>query len=124
MFLRGYQSLALNVNEGNYSLRTRLNYETNFGDELFRDPRFRLYNLYFEARKVFDVATIKLGRQPIFNQVASGLFDGANLKLNVSDFTVQGYIGGNVPAYQDFNVTDDFSSNRIFGGNLKYNGLD
>ena len=96
--------MVLNVNEGNYSLRTRLNFETNFGDELFSDPRFRLYNLYFEARKVFDVATIKLGRQPIFNQVASGLFDGANLKLKFLTFTVQGYFGGNVPAYQELSL--------------------
>lgn len=124
MFLRGYQSLALNVNEGNYSLRTRLNFETNYGDELFSDPRFRLYNFYFEARKVFDLATIKLGRQPIFNQVASGLFDGANLKLNISDFILQGYIGGNVPAYQDFDITDDWNNNRILGGKLNYTGLE
>lgn len=124
MFLRGYESLVLNVNEGNYSLRTRLNYETNFGDKLYNDPRARLYNLYFEARKVFDMATIKLGRQPIFNQVAGGLFDGANVKLNISDFTVQGYFGGNVPAYQDFNITDDWNNNRIFGGKVTFKGLE
>lgn len=124
MFLRGYESLVLNVNEGNYSLRTRLNYETNFGDQLYNDPRARLYNLYFEARKVFDMATIKLGRQPIFNQVAGGLFDGANVKLNIDDFTVQGYFGGNVPAYQDFNITDDWNNNRIFGGKVTFKGLE
>ncbi len=124
MFLRGYETLVLNINKDNYSLRTRMNFETNFGDELASDPRFRLYNLYFEARKVFDVATIKLGRQPIFNQVAGGLFDGANLKLNISDFTVQGYFGGNVPAYQDVEITDDWNNNRIFGGKVKYNGLE
>lgn len=123
MFLRGYETLVLNINKDNYSLRTRMNFETNFGDELVNDPRFRMYNLYFEARKVFDVATIKLGRQPIFNQVAGGLFDGANLKLKLSDFSLQGYFGGNVPAYQDFDITDDWNNNRIFGGKLKYNGL-
>jgi hypothetical protein len=123
MFLRGYESLVLNINKDNYSLRTRMNFETNFGDELVGDPRLRLYNLYFEARKVLKVATVKLGRQPIFNQVAGGLFDGANVKLKISDFTVQGYFGGNVPAYQDFDITDDWSNNRIFGGKVNYNGL-
>ena len=123
MFLRAYETLVLNVNEGNYSLRTRMNFETNFSDALKNDPRFRLYNLYFEARKLFDVATVKLGRQPIFNQVAGGLFDGANIKLNVDDFSLQGYFGGNVPAYQDVKITDDWKNNRILGGKLFYNGL-
>lgn len=124
MFIRGYETLTLNVNEGNFSIRTRFNFETNFGDQLVNDPRFRLYNLFFEARKVFDVATIKLGRQPIFNQVAGGLFDGANLKIKLDNFMIQGYFGGNVPAYQYAEITDDWSNNRIFGGKIKYNGLE
>lgn len=123
MFLRAYETLVLNANKGNFSLRTRLNFETNFSNKLDNDPRLRLYNLYFEARKVFDVATVKLGRQPVFAQVAGGLFDGANIKLNINDFTVQGYFGGNVPAYQDFDITDDWSTNRIFGGKVSYKGL-
>jgi len=123
MFLRGYETIVLNFNKDNYSIRTRLNFETNFGNQLKSDSRLRLYNLYFEARKLFDVASIKLGRQPIFNQVAGGLFDGANVKLNISDFIVQGYFGGNVPAYQEFNTTDDWKNNRIFGGKIKYLGI-
>ena len=122
MFLRGYETLTLNVNHGKYSLRTRMNLETNFGDQLKNDPRFRLYNLYFEARKILNVATIKLGRQPIFNQVAGGLFDGANVRLNFYDFTLQGYFGGNVPAYQDVDITDDWKNNRILGGKITYSG--
>lgn len=124
MFIRGYETLTLNVNEGNFSIRTRFNFETNFGDQLVNDPRFRLYNLFFEARKVFDVATIKLGRQPIFNQVAGGLFDGANLKIKLDNFMIQGYFGGNVPAYQYAEITDDWNNNRIFGGKIKYNGFE
>ena len=123
MFLRGYETLVLNINEGNFSLRTRMNFETNFGDALKSDPRFRLYNLYFEARKLFDIASVKLGRQPIFNQVAGGLFDGANIKFNLHNFTLQGYFGGNVPAYQEVDITNDWKNNRILGGKLFYNGL-
>lgn len=124
MFLRGYETLILNVNKDNYSLRTRLNFETNFGNSLASDPRLRLYNLYFEARKVFDIATIKLGRQPIFTQVAGGLFDGANVKMNLYNFSVQGYFGGNVPAYQKLEITENFNSDRIFGGKINYSGLE
>ncbi|MCB0743292.1 MAG: hypothetical protein KDC67_05265 [Ignavibacteriae bacterium] len=124
MFLRGYESLTLNINEGKYALRTRLNFETNFGNELISDPRLRFYNLYFEARDIYDIATLKLGRQPIFNQVASGLFDGANLQLKLSDFYVKGYFGGNVPAYQELKFTDDLQNNNIFGGEVAYKGLE
>lgn len=123
MFLRGYETLILNINQGNYSLRTRLNFETNFSKQLDSDPRLRFYNLYFEARKIADIATIKLGRQPIFNQMAGGLFDGANIKLDVNNFIVQGYFGGNVPAYQKLEITDNFKTDRIWGGKLAYNGL-
>jgi len=124
MFLRGYETLVLNVNEGNYSLRTRMNFETNFGDALENDPRFRLYNLYFEARNIFDIASVKVGRQPIFNQIVGGLFDGANVKFNLYNFTLQGYFGGNVPPYQDVEITDDWNNNRILGGKLFYRGLE
>ncbi|MBK7981322.1 MAG: hypothetical protein IPK06_15205 [Ignavibacteriae bacterium] len=123
MFLRAYETLTLNVNEGNYSLKSRLNFETNFSNALDNDPRLRVYNLFFEARKVFNVATVKLGRQPIFNQVAGGLFDGANVKLNYSDFAVEGYFGGAVPAYQELKFTDDLKNNNIFGGEVSYSGL-
>ncbi|MFZ1291607.1 MAG: hypothetical protein WAR79_16035 [Melioribacteraceae bacterium] len=122
MFLRGYEALILNINEGNYSLKSRLNFETNFNNALENDPKLRLYNLYFEARKLFDVATVKLGRQPIFNQAAGGLFDGANVKVDVSDFTLSGYVGGNVPAYQEFNLSEDLKNNNIFGGEVSYKG--
>ncbi|MCP5064649.1 MAG: hypothetical protein GY936_19610 [Ignavibacteriae bacterium] len=124
MFLRAYETLVLNINKNKFSLRTRINFETNFSNELVNDPRLRLYNFYFEARKLFDVATIKVGRQPIFNQVAGGLFDGANIKLNAFDFVVQGYFGGNVPNYQKFALTDNIERNNIFGGKLSYNGFD
>ncbi len=123
MFLRGYETIVLNLSKNNYSFKTRINLETNFSNQLLNDPRLRLYNFYFEARKVLKIATIKLGRQPIFNQVAGGLYDGANIKLRFNSFTVQGYFGGNVPVYQEFKLTDDWVNNRIFGGKIKYNGL-
>ena len=49
MFLRAYETLTLNVNEGNYSLKSRLNFETNFSNALDNDPRLRVYNLFFQA---------------------------------------------------------------------------
>lgn len=98
--LRTFQTLALNVNQGKFSLKTRMNLEANLGNSLDSDPRLRFYNLYFEARKMWDMATIRIGRQSDYNGVGSGVYDGAYLKLNFNGFSASGYIGGNVPAYQ------------------------
>ncbi len=115
-YMRAYEMLTLNINKDNYSLRTYLNYESDLSKDLQSDPRLRFYNLYFEARKVFDVLTLKLGRQPIVNMVAGGLFDGINVDYKNGDYKVTGYYGGNVPAYQKFELTDSWSDDFIAGG--------
>ncbi|MBK6912418.1 MAG: hypothetical protein IPH11_01590 [Ignavibacteriales bacterium] len=108
--------LNLNINQDNFSLRSYFNLENDFAKEMQNDPRFRFYNLYLEARNLFDIATVKLGRQPLFNSVAGGLFDGVNLDLKNEDFKLSGYYGGNVPAYQKFELTENWSDNYIAGG--------
>jgi hypothetical protein len=93
VYVRNFESLQLNINQDKYSLRTRINFESNLSNTLDNDPRFRFYNLFFEARNLFDIATIKIGRQSLFNSVAGGIYDGVNL-------------------------TDNFSNNYVFGGKL------
>ena len=115
-YARAYELLNLNINQGNYSLRSYLNLETNISKELKNDPLLRFYNLYFEARKVFDIATIKIGRQPIFNSVVGGVFDGINLDIKKGDYKITGYYGGNVPAYQKLKLTSDWGNDFIYGG--------
>ncbi len=80
------------------------------------DPRLRFYNLYFEGRNLFDVLSFKLGRQPIFSGIAGGTFDGLNVDLKKSGYKLTGYVGGNVPAYQKLELTDDFKNDYIVGG--------
>ncbi|MCF8239959.1 MAG: hypothetical protein K9J16_01130 [Melioribacteraceae bacterium] len=123
-YVRNYESLMLNVNEGKVSLRTRLNFETNLGDKMDYDPRVRFYNLYVEARDLFDVATIKVGRQTMFNGIASGLYDGAHLKLKYSGYSLSGFYGGNVPAYQKMELTDSWSDDYVLGGKFTVSALE
>ncbi|HSD63480.1 MAG TPA: hypothetical protein VLB50_06760 [Ignavibacteriaceae bacterium] len=115
-YLQAYEMLMLNLNKDNYSLRTYLNFESDFTKDLTNYPRVRFYDLYFEARKVLDAFTIKLGRQPIINSVAGGLFDGINLDYRYDDYKFSGYYGGNVPAYQKLELTDSWTHNFIAGG--------
>jgi hypothetical protein len=122
-FLRTYQALNANFNYNKVSLRTRLNFESNIGNALDNDPRLRFYNLYIEARDIFDLVTLKVGRQPLFTPVAGGLFDGANIKIKHAGFSLSGFYGGNVPAYQKLELTDDFGNDYVLGGRLEANAI-
>ena len=122
-FIRTYQALNFNFNYSKVSLRTRFNFESNISNSLDSDPRMRFYNLYFEARDIFDAVTLKLGRQPLFTPIAGGLFDGASLKIKYAGFSLSGFYGGNVPAYQKLELTDDFGNDYVLGGRLETNAL-
>lgn len=117
-YLRSFQMLNLNFNMNNVSLRTYLNLENDLSQSLDTDPMLRFYNLYLEVRNILDVATVKLGRQPIFNSVAGGLFDGLNLDLKKNDYKLSAYYGSDVPAYQklEFRKFSEWGDNFILGG--------
>lgn len=123
-FIRTFETLSLNFNYKKISLRTRMNLEANLGKALAKDPYVRFYNLYFEARDVFDMFTLKLGRQPLFTTVAGGLYDGANLKFKYANVSLTGFYGGNVPAYQKMKFTDDLKNDYVIGGRFEVFFLD
>ena len=116
--LRAYQMLNLNLNYGDVSIRSYLNLENDFAQDIKDDPRLRFYNLYLEARNILNIGTLKLGRQPIINGVVGGLMDGVSLSLRKADFQLSGFYGGNVPAYQKLELIENFSDNYIAGGRL------
>jgi hypothetical protein len=118
-YIRTFENIGLNFNYGQFSFITRTNLEANIGNSLDNDPRLRFYNLYVEARRILDFATVKIGRQSNFNSVAGGLFDGIDLKLEKYDFTLSGFFGGNVPAYQKLKFTDDLKNDYILGGKIE-----
>jgi hypothetical protein len=122
-YLRAYEMLNLNLNYDKFSVRSYLNMETDVTNKMISDPRLRFYNLYLEARDLFDVATIRIGRQPIINSVAGGLYDGASLTLKHSDYKFNAYYGGNVPAYQKFELVENFDQNYIMGGKFTTTAL-
>ncbi|MCA0388111.1 MAG: hypothetical protein LCH52_06400 [Bacteroidetes bacterium] len=114
---RGYHSAILNLNYEKFSLRTHLNYENYFNTSA--DSRLRVYNLYFEARKLFDIATVKIGRQPVFSTIAGGVFDGVSVNAAYKMFGLDAWYGGNVPAYQKLEITDSWKDDYLLGGELK-----
>lgn len=113
---RTYQMLSFNFGKENIWLRSNFNLESDIANKQKSDPRFRVYNLYADFQKIFDVASLKLGRQPLYNSITGGVFDGATVGLNYSGFKLLGYYGGNVPAYQKLELIDDWSNNYLLGG--------
>ena len=113
---RTYQMLSFNFGKENMWLRSNLNLEYDLSNTQQSDPRFRVYNLYADFSNLFDVASLKLGRQPLYNSIAGGVFDGATLGLNYSGYKLTGYYGGNVPAYQKLEIIDNWSENYLLGG--------
>ena len=113
---RTYQMLAFNFGKENIWLRSNFNVEYDVATEMKNDPRFRVYNLYADFQKIFDVVSLKLGRQPLYNSVAGGVFDGATVGLNYSGYKLLAYYGGNVPAYQKLEIIENWSENYLVGG--------
>jgi len=123
IYIRTYQTLTLNVNQDKFSLRSYLNFESDLSQNIKDDPRLRFYNLFFEGRNLFDFLSFKLGRQPLFNSIAGGIFDGINLDLKTEEFKLSGYYGGNVPAYQKLEITDQWKDDYILGGKFTTTAL-
>jgi hypothetical protein len=116
-YLRAYELLNLNINQDKYSLRTNLDFEGDLSGDAKEVSRVRLYNLYLEGRDLFDVVTLKLGRQPIFNSIGGGVYDGANLDLKFEGLRLSGYYGGDVPSYQKV-ALNEWQNNYITGGKI------
>ena len=122
-YARTYQMLYMTFGKDNVSLRTYLNLEGDIAQSISYDPRLRFYNLYLDVKRLWNTVYFKLGRQPLFNSAAGGVFDGLTLGLKYAGIDIYGYYGGNVPAYQKFEVTNDFNNDYVAGGKLTVHSI-
>ena len=113
---RTFQMLTFNFGKDNIWLRSSFNLEYDISNTLIDDPRFRTYNLYVDVQNLWDIVSVKLGRQPLYSNIAGGVFDGATLGFDYKGFRLLGYYGGNVPPYQAWEVGDISSDNFVAGG--------
>ena len=88
-YARTFQMLSLNFGKQNVWLRTNLNLEGEISEDLINNPRLRFYNLYLDVRNIWDLLSFKLGRQPLFNSIAGGVFDGATLGLKYESLNLK-----------------------------------
>jgi len=117
-YARTFQVLYLTFGDKNVALKTYMNLENDISEKLTYDPRFRMYNFYLDVKNLFEVVYFKLGRQPLYNTLGGGVFDGMTLGINYKGFDLNGYYGGNVPAYQKVDFTDNLDNNYVGGANL------
>lgn len=116
--VRAYEMLNLNLNYSQFSLRTSMNLETDLSNKIENSPLVRFYNFYLEGRELFKVATVKLGRQPIFSSIGGGIFDGASLDIRIPNYKLSAYYGGNAPAYQKFETIKNWNDNTLAGAKI------
>jgi len=113
---RTFQMLTFNFGKDKIWLRSNLNLEADIANKLKSDPRLRFYNLYIDFQNLWDFVSLKLGRQPLYNSIAGGVFDGATVGLSHSGYKLLFYYGGNVPAYQKLEIIDNWEDNYLLGG--------
>lgn len=118
-FLRSYQFGQFNINKDWFTLRTSFAIEQDLIKKIKYDPRIRVYNFYAEGRNLLGFANLKVGRQPLYHSVASGIFDGIDIDLKYWKLNLKGYYGFNPPAYQKFSLIEDEKHNTLFGGKLQ-----
>lgn len=118
-FLRSYQYGQFNLNKDWFTLRTTLVVEQDLIKNIKYDPRVRLFNLYLEGRELLGLATLRIGRQPLYHSVASGTFDGVSLDFKYWKLKFQSYYGFNIPAYQKFELIKNWNKNYLVGGKLQ-----
>ncbi len=122
-YARTFQVLYLTFGKDNVSLKTYLNLEGDVAQSITYDPRLRFYNFYLDVKRLWNTVYFKLGRQPLFNSAAGGVFDGLTLGFKYDGFDLYGYYGANVPAYQKLELSDDWSNDFVAGAKLRIQSI-
>lgn len=124
--LRGIEAMQLNFGTSDFQLHSYLLAANDFITKQPNDPLLRATNLYFEARNIGDVADLKFGRQPIFEEVGVSSFDGlsADAKLLDNKISVEAFGGALPPVDEKFELNSDLKNNTLFGAQANYSPSD
>ncbi len=122
---RGFQGAQFDFRYSNLSLHTYFQASTDFSNRLTEDPLIRFLNLYIRWKNIAGIGEINLGRLPVFAGAGNGVIDGALAKAALWDgkFAVTAYYGGLLPINQELKIINDFSKNRMMGGQVIVNPM-
>lgn len=119
-YARGFQSVLLDIGQGNFSLHTHLQGASILESKLPEEPDFRAFSLYAKFRNLGDGVDLSLGRMPFFVGVGSGTLDGGLLtgKFIESKLRVTAYGGANVPTSLALSGWKPVKNNFTLGGQI------
>lgn len=120
--LRFYQLAQLSIGRlglPNLSFHTYVQLANDFAEKANDDPRWWIYNCYFDLKNVARAIDIGLGRQRIYAGVGYGTVDGMQLQYRLKDyFKIKFYIGTLAPLDKSTEVRDFNSDNLTYGFHL------
>ena len=98
-FARGFQSVLLDVTQGDFSLHGNFQGAVMLQHKLDELPDYRLYSGYAQWKNIASIADLSFGRLPFFVGVGSGTIDGALTRFHLAEnkLRVTVYGGANTP---------------------------
>lgn len=98
-FARGFQSVLLDVTQGDFSLHGNFQGAVMLQHKLDELPDYRLYYGYAQWRNIANIADLSFGRLPFFAGVGLGTIDGALTRFRLAEnkLRVTLYGGANTP---------------------------
>ncbi len=124
--LQGVEAMQLNFGSVNYQLHTYILAANNFVTQPPNEPLLRAGDLYLEARNVGDMVNVKLGRQPIFEEVGVSAFDGLSAAANFvhNQIAVEAFGGALPPVDEEFELNSDLKGNALYGAQASYSPIE
>jgi hypothetical protein len=119
-FGRGYQSVLLDISQGDFSLHTHLQGAVNLQKHLAETPDFRAWYLYARWQKIADAVDLSFGRLPFFAGVGTGTLDGMLGTVRLADDAARLTLYGGAPAAPGLVVNHwkPLSKSYVAGGQL------
>ncbi len=95
---RGFQTLQMEISQGDISLQTSAYGAANVSQSFGNDALVRLNNVFLKWKNIGGAVDLNVGRIPVFAGVGNGVVDGALIRARSSDDRVllTAYGGGNV----------------------------
>ncbi|MGA9117164.1 MAG: hypothetical protein WB626_10345 [Bacteroidota bacterium] len=117
---RAYQSVLLDIVQGDIGLHTHLQGAVQVQKRLDEGPDLRAWHLYGRWRDIGGAADLSVGRLPFYAGAGSGTLDGALLSLRPGDnaWRVTLYGGANIPADLSLNSWRPLRENHLFGAQV------
>ncbi|MCX7833702.1 MAG: hypothetical protein N2490_05780 [Ignavibacteria bacterium] len=126
-FVKGYQTVLIDISHKKWSFNTSLQTEEDVIGKTGKGFDFRFYSAYFKGNDIFNLIDIKLGRQYFSAGVGRGTIDGMLFKVklgNEKHLQIKGYIGANTPVSYNFNDYGKISENFSLGTQFSYFGIE